>query len=499
MNDREKSDGRVVPKKRANKGDGAPPPAECVEGRRSAKRNPRGQTSRRAQNRERLQQALDRIRQVAKRDKEAKFTTLWHHVYDADRLREAYFRLKPKAAAGVDGVTWHEYGEELEGNLLDLSGRLQRGAYRAKPVRRIYLRKPDGRERPIGVTVLEDKIVQRATVEVLQAIYETDFAGFSYGFRPKRSQHNALNALAVGIDAMKVSYVLDADIRGFFDAIDHGWLMKFVGHRIADRRVLRHIKKWLKAGVLEDGEWRSTEEGTPQGGSVSPLLANVYLHYALDLWLLQWRVRHAQGEIIVVRYADDFIVGMQSKRDATRLPDDLTQRLRKFGLELHPEKTRLIEFGRFAAERRREHGVGKPETFDFLGFTHICGRTRHGKFIVRRKTMAKRLRSKLGDLKTELRRRRHHPVRDVGIWLGKVIRGHYGYYAVPLNSKALRSFRWELVLLWYRVLRRRSQRTRITWARMTALARRYLPTPRIVHAYPWDVLRVTTRGRSPVR
>ena len=499
MNDREKSDGRVVPEKRANKGDGAPPPAECVEGRRPAKRNPRGQTSRRTQGRERLQQALDRIRQVATRDKEVKFTTLWHHVYDVDRLREAYFRLKPKAAAGVDGVTWQAYGADLEGNLLDLSERLRRGAYRAKPVRRVYLRKPDGRERPIGVTALEDKVVQRATVEVLQAIYETDFVGFSYGFRPKRSQHDALNALTVGIDSQKVSYVLDADIRGFFDAIDHEWLMKFVEHRIADRRVLRHIRKWLKAGVLEDEEWRQTDEGTPQGGNISPLLANVYLHYALDLWLLWWRTHNACGEMIAVRFADDFIVGMQSKRDATRFPTELKQRLQKFGLELHPEKTRLIEFGRFATERRRNRGAGRPETFDFLGFTHICGRTRKGKFIIRRHTMATRLRRKLGDIKTELRRRRHHRVHEVGNWLGKVVRGHYGYYGVPLNYRALNSFRWELVMLWYRVLRRRSQRSRITWDRMTALARHHLPTPRIVHPYPWDVLRVTTRGRSPVQ
>ena len=499
MNDHEKSDGRVVPRKRANNGGGAPPPAERVEERRPAKGNPREQTSRRAQDRARLQHALARIRQVAERDKEVKFTTLWHHVYDVGRLREAYFRLKPQAAAGADGMTWHEYGKNLEGNLQDLSGRLQRGAYRAKPVRRIYVRKQDGRERPIGVPVLEDKIVQRATVEVLQTIYEADFAGFSYGFRPGRSQHDALNALVVGIETQKVSYVFDADIRGFFDAIDHEWLLKFVEHRIADRRVLRHIKKWLKAGVLEDGEWRQVEEGTPQGGSISPLLANVYLHYALDLWLQWWRTHQAHGGVIVVRYADDFIIGLQSKSDANRLPAELQRRLRKFGLDLHPDKTRLIEFGRYAAERRQMRGLGKPETFDFLGFTHICGRTRKGRFTVRRQTMAKRLRSKLGELKAELRRRRHHRVHDVGCWLRAVVRGHYAYYGVPLNSRALASFRWALERLWYQVLRRRSQRTRMTWTRMSTLAQRYLPTPRIVHPFPREALCVKTRGRSPVR
>jgi group II intron reverse transcriptase/maturase len=413
-------------------------------------------------------------------------------VYDVARLREAYFGLKRTAAAGVDGQTWHAYGEDLEGNLRDLSSRLKRGGYRARPVKRVYLQKPDGRQRPIGIPVLEDKIVQSATVEVLQAIYEADFVGFSYGFRPKRHQHDALDALAVGIKTCKVNWVLDADIRGFFDTIDHGMLLKFVEHRIADQRVLRHIKKWLNAGVLEDGAWRQVEQGTPQGGCISPLLANIYLHYVLDLWALRWRQTQAGGDMIVVRYADDFVVGVQHKAAACRFLVDLTGRMRDFGLELHPEKTRLIEFGRFAAKDRKQRGDGKPETFDFLGFTHICGVTRDGRFILQRKTQASRLRRKLAEIKLELRHRRHHNVAEVGRWLGRVIRGHVNYYGVPLNSRALWRFHRAVSELWHRSLRRRSQRTRLTWGRMTRLITRYLPGPRITHPFPWQRLRVTT-------
>jgi group II intron reverse transcriptase/maturase len=499
MNDRGKSDEAVVPEKGPNKGSGAPRPAEGLEERASTKGNSHQQTSHRARNRKRLRHALERIRQVAERDKEVKFTTLWHHVYDTDRLREAYFSLKRNAAPGVDRETWESYGQDLEANLLDLSGRLQRGAYRARPVLRVYIPKADGRQRPIGIPVLEDKIVQRATVEVLQAVYEADFLGFSYGFRPGRGQHNALDALAVGISQRKVNWVLDADIRGFFDAIDHGWLMKFVEHRIADQRVLRHIKKWLNAGVLEDGEVHRVEEGTPQGGSISPLLANIYLHYVFDLWAADWRRRNARGDMILVRFADDFVVGAQYRDDAQRFLADLKRRFARFGLELHPEKTRLIEFGRFAAERRRARREGKPETFGFLGFTHICGTTRKGKFILRRTTIGKRLRNKLGGLRKQLRRRLHDRVGLVGKWLGKVVNGHYNYYGVPLNFQAIASFRWEVVRLWYRSLRRRSHRDRLTWKRMTVLANRHIPLPTIRHPYPWERLRVNTRGRSPVR
>lgn len=490
MNGSGKSDEPVVPRKLPNKDRGAPRSAEAVEGRGSAKRNLKEQSSSRTQGRAELQQALDRIRQVAASDKEVKFTTLWHHVYKIDRLREAYLGLKRKSAPGVDGETWVSYGEDLESNLKDLSSRLQRGAYRAKPVRRVYIAKADGRQRPIGVPALEDKLVQSATVEVLNAVYETDFVGFSYGFRPGRSQHNALDALSVGITTRKVSWVLDADIRGFFDAIDHDWLMKFVEHRIADRRVLRHIKKWLNAGVLEDGEWRRATEGTPQGGSISPLLANVYLHYAFDLWVQSWRSQQARGEVIVVRYADDFLMGFQFQDDAERCLAELRERLSKFRLELHPDKTSLVEFGRFAAENRQKRGERKPATFDFLGFTHYCSKTRQGWFTMKRSTVRKRMRLKIAALKVELRRRLHDAVPEVGRWLGRVVRGHNNYYAVPFNSRCLAQFRDAVIRLWYRTLRRRSQRTAVTWARMHRLAAQWIPTPRIQHPHPRQRLRV---------
>jgi group II intron reverse transcriptase/maturase len=398
--------------------------------------------------------------------------------------------LKRNAAPGVDGQTWQEYGEDLEGNLKDLSTRLQRGAYRAKAVRRVYIPKPDGRQRPIGVTTLEDKIVQRATVEVLNAVYEADFKGFSYGFRPKRGAHNALDALTVGIERRKVNWVLDADIRGFFDTIGHEWLVKFVEHRIADRRVVRHIKKWLKAGVLEDGTWREADEGTPQGGSISPLLANIYLHYVFDLWADRWRRKHGTGDIIIVRYADDFVVGFQHRRDAERLQSELRERFRKFNLELHEDKTRLIEFGRYADSNRRKRGLGSPETFGFLGFTHSCGTTHNGKFCVLRQTMQKRLLAKLRVIKTELRRRMHDPVQKVGRWLGSVVTGHYRYYGVPRNSPALGIFHKAVIRLWYNVLRRRSQKARITWARLRGWVQLWVPYPRILHPYPDQRLRV---------
>jgi len=490
MNGHGKSDRPIVPKKPANKTSGAPWVAEQVEERGLAKGSSSQQNKGRTQRREALQSKLERVRQAACRDKELRFTALWHHVYDVDRLREVYHAMKRKAAAGVDGETWQHYGESLEENLLDLSERLKRGAYRAKPVRRVYIPKADGRQRPLGVPALEDKIAQGATVEVLNAIYEIDFLGFSYGFRPGRSQHNALDALTVGLVRKKVSWVLDADIRGFFDAVDHEWLTKFVEHRIADQRVVRHIKKWLKAGVLEDGKRTRTEEGTPQGGSISPLLANIYLHYVFDLWAQSWRRKQTHGDVIIIRYADDICAGFQTKADAERFLRDLRERFRKFNLELHPDKTRLIEFGRFAAENRKRRGRGKPETLDFLGFTHCCGKKRNGKFAVLRQTKRKRMRAKLKEIKQELRLRMHDPVPEVGAWLKSVVRGHMQYFSVPRNQTAVGLFRIEVIKLWFRTLRRRSQKTRVNWERMKRLVKRWIPNARVMHPYPEQRLRV---------
>jgi len=491
MHGQGKSDGPIVPGKPSNKP--ACAGAEGVEGRGAAKGNPQERTMLRTQGRARMQQALERVRQAAKQDRKMRFTALLHHVYHPDTLREAYYGLKRDAAAGVDGVTWQDYGGQLEANLQELSGRLKRGAYRARPTRRAYIDKADGRKRPLGVMALQDKIVQRATVEVLNAIYEVDFLGFSYGFRPGRSPHKALDALYVAQLTRKVNWVLDADICGFFDAIDRNWLVKFIEHRIGDRRIVRLIQKWLNAGVLEEGKRICSETGTVQGGSISPLLANVYLHYVFDLWVQRWRNTQARGEVIVVRYADDFIVGFQHKEEAERFMEDLRQRFAKFGLELHSEKTRLIEFGPWAAENRRRKGQGKPKTFQFLGFTHICGRKRsNGYFTVCRQSMRKRLQAKLAEVKAELRRRMCRPVPEVGHWLSTVLTGHYRYYGVPMNARALWLFRDRLGWLWRRSLSRRSQRGRMPWQRMARLIDRYLPNPRIYHDYPLRRLGVIT-------
>jgi RNA-directed DNA polymerase len=485
MNDGGKSDKAVVPKKPPNNCCGAPQLAEEVEERALAEGNPRQQNRSRAQNREDLQSALNRIRQVASEDRKMRFTTLWHHVYNVDRLQEAYLSLKKKASAGIDGVTWAQYGEDLEGNLQDLSDRLRRGAYRAKPVRRVFIDKADGRKRPLGVPVLEDKIVQRSTVEVLNAVYEVDFMGFSYGARPRRGAHNALDAVAVGIEKRKVNWVLDADIRGFYDAINHEWLIRFVEHRIADKRVIRHIKKWLNAGVLEDGRRMRSEEGSPQGSSVSPLLANIYLHYVFDLWIQQWRRKESHGNVIVVRYMDDIIVGFQHKSEALQFLGEMRKRFSKFNLELHPEKTRLIRFGRFAEEdTRNKDGGRKPETFDFLGFTHVSFKKRNGKFMVLRRTKRKRLGAKLKEVKQELRRRMHEPVPVVGKWLASVVVGHAQYFGVPFNRRAIDTFRTEVIKLWHSTLKRRSQNDRTKWERVSRLANRYIPKVRISHPYP---------------
>jgi group II intron reverse transcriptase/maturase len=437
------------------------------------------------------------VREVARRDKDARFTALLHHV-SLERLVMAYWALSPKAAPGVDGVTWQDYGQDLVANLRDLHERVHSGRYRARPSRRAYIPKADGRLRPLGIAALEDKILQRAVVEVLNAVYEADFRGFSYGFRPGRGQHDALDALAVGIERKKVNWVLDADIRDFFTSVDRGWLERFLRHRIADERVLRLIGKWLAAGVMEEGVW-SEGAGTPQGASASPLLANVYLHYALDLWVEWWRRHRARGEVIIVRFADDFICGFQHHRDAQRFLADLRQRMAGFGLELHPDKTRLIEFGRFAAANRAARGLDKPETFGFLGFTHICGKTRSGWFQVKRVTIAKRLRAALRKVKDQLRSRMHLPIPEQGRWLASVVRGHMAYYAVPGNVQAVAAFRDEVTRHWFKALRRRSQRTTVNWTRMSRIEARWLPRARVMHPYPNVRFDARTQGRSPVR
>jgi RNA-directed DNA polymerase len=321
-----------------------------------------------------------------------------------------------------------------------------------------------------------------------------------YGFRPGRSPHHALDALAAGIVGKNVNWVLDADFSDYFSSLDHQWLMKFLEHRIADRRVLRLIEKWLAAGVIEDGSWTAIDGGVPQGASASPLLANVYAHYVLDLWVHQWRTRHAHGDVIIVRWADDFVVGFEHREDAERFWAELRDRLAKFGLELHAEKTRLIEFGRHAARDRAARGLGKPETFQFLGFTHVCGKTRKTKrFKLTRLTDAKRMRAKLLAIKRELWKRMHHPIPEQGRWLARVLAGHYNYYAVPDNIEALSAFRYLLIRHWLRSLRRRSQKHRMDWARMDRLADQWLPLPRILHPWPEQRFAAITQGRSPVR
>jgi group II intron reverse transcriptase/maturase len=489
MNGRGKSDSSVVPGKRPN--NAGEPATEAVEGRGLAKGNSHERNAFRTQSRGDAPSALERVRQAATRDRKQRFTALLHHVYDIECLRKAYLALKRDAAAGVDGETWQHYGENLGDNLRELSERLKREAYRAKPVRRVYIEKTDGRLRPLGVPALEDKVVQCAVVEVLNAIYETDFLGFSYGFRPGRSQHNALDALTVGIERRSVSWVLDTDIRGFFDTLDHGWLVKFVEHRVGDKRVVRLIQKWLAAGVLEGGTWTQSEVGTVQGGSISPLLANIYLHYVFDLWV-QRRRKRDPNDVIVVRYADDFIVGFQHRTQAEEFLAELRERCARFGLTLHPEKTRLIEFGRFAAHNRQRRGERKPESFNFLGFTHICGKTRMGRFRVLRQTMRTRLQAKLKELNEQFQRRRHAPIPEQGAYIGAVVRGHMRYYGVPGNSPAISAFRWAVARLWRKALGRRSQKARLPWDRMEKYLARWLPYARVCHPYPSQRLVVTT-------
>ncbi|MGZ3350486.1 MAG: group II intron reverse transcriptase/maturase [Xanthobacteraceae bacterium] len=457
--------------------------AEPVERRAEAKGNARQQSTFRAQSREDASQALERIRQRARARKEEKFISLLHHI-DTDRLEEAFYELKANAAAGVDGVTWQDYQQDLERKLEDLHGRVHRGAYRALPSRRVYIPKPDGRQRPLAVAALEDKIVQRATVAVLNAIYEEDFLGFSYGFRPGRGAHDAMAALVVGIESKKVNFILDADIQSFFDTVSHERLVRFLEQRIGDKRMIHLIQKWLKVGVLEDAEVKASEQGTAQGAVISPLLANIYLHHVLDLWAVSWRERAATGDMIVVRYADDFIVGFEHASDARRFLDDLRKRLEEYTLSLHPEKTRLIEFGRFAATNRKRRGLGKPETFNFLGFTFICGTSRRGKFLVKRKSRRDRMRTKLKEVRQALRRHMHQAIPIQGKWLKQVVSGYFNYHAVPTNRHTLVVFRDEVIRGWRRALSRRSQKGIVTWKQMKSLAQTWLPKPTILHLWP---------------
>jgi RNA-directed DNA polymerase len=512
MHGHEKSDSVIVAAKPANKAahsaveqsTAEPAAAEPVEPRAETKGNADQQSTCRAQSRVSVSQALDRIRKVAKERKKERFISLSHHI-GIDLLDDAFYELKVDAAPGVDRLTWKDYEADLERNLEDLHNRVRSGVYRARPSRRVYIPKPDGRQRPLAVAALEDKIVQRAVVALLNAIYEEDFLGVSYGFRPGRGTHDALDALCVGIHSKKVSFILDADIRSFFDEINQEWLIRFLEHRIGDRRIIRLIQKWLKAGVMEDGVVTVGDRGTGQGSVISPLLANIYLHYTLDLWAVRWRQREATGDMIFVRYADDFIVGFQHESDARRFLDEMRERLGKFALTLHPEKTRLIEFGRFAAERRERRGLGKPETFNFLGFTFICGKTRAGKFQIKRKTRADRMRAKLKMIKEEMWRRMHQPIPVQGKWLWYVVNGYFNYHAVPTNGRALHVFRHHIIDLWRRTLRRRSQKDRMTWERMTQLANDWLPKPTIIHPWPSDRFAVTHprwepyAGKPPVR
>lgn len=488
MHEPEKSDPIAVAGKAANNAERSA--AESTEPRMGTKGNADQQSMRRAQDRERVSQALDRVRQAARVRKKEKFTALLHHV-DPAMLRTAFHAMRREAAPGVDGVTWQIYERDLDRRIEDLHAKIHRGAYRALPSRRSYIPKEDGSKRPLAITALEDKIVQRAVAAVLGVIYEEDFLGFSYGFRPGRSQHDALDALIVGITSRNVNFVLDADIRSFFTEVSQEWVVRFLEHRIGDKRIIRLVQKWLRAGVLEDGVVTVEETGTGQGSVISPLLANVYLHYVFDLWAERWRRREAAGDMIVVRYADDIIVGFEHESDARRFWDEMRERLREFSLSLHPDKTRLLEFGRHAAANRARRGLGKPETFKFLGFVLICGKSRRGRFLIHRKSRRDRMRATLLRIKEELRQRRHQPIPDTGHWLAQVVSGYFGYHAVPTNGPAIGAFRYHVAVLWHRQLCRRSQRARVAWGRMTKMVDDFLPKARVLH--PWPSVRFAVK------
>ena len=478
----EKSDTAIVPENTVNKGDTSL--AEQWEGRAVLKWNRQPSAAIRTQSRGVASTGLLAVRRAAQRSKNLKFTALMHHI-DIGLLRQSYLKLKRNAAPGIDGVVWATYGERLDERLILLHKRIHQGSYRAQPSRRVYIPKADGSQRPLSILCIEDKIVQQAVVEVLQSIYESDFMGFSYGFRPGRGQHDALDALQVALYRKQVNWILDADIRKFFDSMDHEWTLRFLQHRVGDNRLLRLIRKWLKVGIMEEGKKVRQEVGAPQGAVISPILANIYLHYVFDLWVHHWRKQKIKGDVIVIRYADDTVLGFQYKQDAEALLEAFKNRLSGFSLELHPAKTRMLEFGRYAQERRAKKGKGKPETFDFLGFTHYCSRARsNGWFKVERKTITKRMRTQLQVIKTELRRRLHRPIDETGRWINQVIRGHLAYYAVPGNCSSIASFVYRAEWLWLRALFRRSQRRRMNWSRFRKIIDRYIPRIRIMHPQP---------------
>lgn len=485
----EKSDACVVPMNDPNKGAASKPAqAEGPEGRRAAKRNTEALPAPRTQRRTRASMGLDGVREAARAAKaagtEVRFTALLHHI-TPQLLRDSFMKLKRDAAAGVDGVRWREYEEGLDERIGKLWDAVHSGRYRALPSRRVYIPKADGKQRPLGIAALEDKIVQQAVVTVLTPIYEANFLGFSYGFRPGRNQHQALDAVVVGMQTKRVNWVLDADIKAFFDTVDHAWMMRFLEHRIGDTRVLRLIRKWLTAGVVENGHKTDVRVGTPQGAVISPLLANIYLHYVFDLWAHRWRGRHARGDVMIVRYADDSVLGFESKSDVDRFIEDMKVRFAQFGLTLNEDKTRVLQFGRFAAQARAKQGLAKPPTFDFLGFTHICGASRsNGWFQLKRLTSAKRMRARLKAIREALMRRMHEPIPVVGRWLRRVVQGYFNYHAVPGNVDRLDAFRKDVSRAWLHALRRRGQRGRMPWARFVRLIERYLPRARVLHPYP---------------
>ena len=484
----EESDSVIVAVKPTNKAEQSV--AEPVEPRTETKGNADQQSTHRAQDRASVSQALERLRQAARQREKERFTSLLHHV-DPAMLRTAFYAMKRDAAPGVDGMTWETYEQDLDRRIETLHERVHAGTYRALPSRRSYIPKEDGSKRPLAVAALEDKIVQRAVAAVLSAIHEEDFLGFSYGFRPNRSQHDALDAVIVGISSKKVNYILDADIRSFFTEVSQQWVVRFLEHRIGDKRIIRLVQKWLRSGILEDGIVTIEEKGTGQGSVISPLLSNIYLHYVFDLWAERWRRREATGDMIMVRYADDTVVGFQHESDARRFRDAMRDRLREFSLSLHPEKTRLIEFGRFAAQNCKRRGRSKPETFKFLGFVLICDKSRRGDFRIRRKSRRDRMCAKLREIKEGLRHRMHRPIPETGKWLAQIVAGYFAYHAVPTNSPALSAFRYHVLVLWHRQLCRRSQRASVLWTRMTKLADEFLPPPRVLH--PWPSVRFAVR------